>query len=206
MWTPDHFAWTNEEEQRAFIAAHGFGLLVSNGPNGMQASHLPLVLEGDLLLGHVARPNAHAAAFDGKTLALAVFQGAHGYISPRWYASRDNVPTWNYEALHLEGTIRAISDPARARDILTKLTAPYEAGAEQPWSLDELAPSKLDGLLRGIIPFEMTITRWTGKRKLSQNRKPEDAAGALAALESSMRPEDRELAQAMRRVLPVEKG
>lgn len=206
MWTPDHFAWTKEEELRALIAAHGFGLLVSHGPGGMQASHLPLVLEDDLLLGHVARPNPHAAAFDGKTPALAIFQGAHGYISPRWYTSRDNVPTWNYEAVHLEGTIRAVSDPARARDILTKLTRPYEAGADQPWSLDDLAPSKLDGLLRGIIPFEMIITRWTGKRKMSQNRKQEDAAGALAALESSARPDDRELALAMRRTLAAEKG
>jgi len=183
---------------RALVAQHGFGLLISQGADGPVASHLPMALDGNLLIGHVARPNNHAKLFDATTPALAVFQGAHGYISPRFYTSRDNVPTWNYEAVHLEGVPHAVREEARILDILARLSTPYERSAEQPWTLADVTPSKLAGLLRGIVAFEMPVTRWTGKRKLSQNRPPEDRARVVENLSTSPRLEDRDLAGVMR--------
>lgn len=198
MWTANHFAWNDEDGMRALVARHGFGLLLSQGPDGPVVSHLPMVLDGGLLIGHVARPNQHGALFDAKTPALAVFRGAHGYVSPRFYTSRDNVPTWNYEAVHLEGVPHAVTEEARILDILARLSAAYEQAAEQPWTLADVSPSKLSGLLRGIVAFEMPITRWIGKRKLSQNRPPEDREGVMENLSASPRQADRDLARVMR--------
>lgn len=200
MWTQSHFAWNDRREMRALVARHGFGLLVSQGPDGPVVSHLPMALDGDRLIGHVARPNHHGRLFDGQTATLAIFQGAHGYVSPRFYSSRDNVPTWNYEAVHLSGKAQAVTAEDRVLQILALLSGPYEENAPSPWTLDDVKPAKLAGLMRGIVAFEMPIEQWNGKRKLSQNRTRDDRDLVIQALSVSDQPDDRELARTMQQV------
>ena len=121
------------------MRAHPFATLVSVADGAPFATHVPLLLDAErgplgTLVGHVAAPNPHSAAFDERAQALAIFHGPHAYVSPRWYASGPNVPTWNYVAVHAIGRPRGIDDPARVRALLARTAAVFEAGAKEPWT------------------------------------------------------------------------
>jgi len=189
MYTPAAFAETDADEIAALIAGNAFGLLVTAADGVPVATHLPMLLEGPAgpggrLVAHMARANGQWRGFDGTTLALCVFSGAHAYVSPRWYADPDNVPTWNYEAVHVYGRPRVIDDSAAVRAVIERLTAAFETGRPAPWSPSELDEDDVARRLKGIAAFEIAIERVEGKRKLGQNKQPADrraAAGVLAA-------------------------
>jgi transcriptional regulator len=190
MYVPRAFAESDLAELHASMRAHPFATLVSAAGGAPFASHLPLLLDeasGGLgtLLGHVARPNPHAAAFDDRTPALAIFHGPHAYVSPRWYAGGPNVPTWNYVAVHALGRPRRIQDAGRVRELLARSAALFEAGAKEPWTLEAIPEGYAAGLQRGIVAFEIAIESLQGKRKLSQNKSPADRAGVVAALRAA---------------------
>jgi transcriptional regulator len=200
MYVPPAFAEDRPEVLARIIDEHGFATLVTSGESGLMASHVPLLHDAarGVLIGHVARPNPQAADLVDGAEALAIFTGPHGYISPRWYAGEPAVPTWNYAAVHAYGRLRRIEDALDLARIVSALAAKYEAGAPQPWRYEDLPPRFAQGKLRGIVGFEMTITRLEGKLKLSQNREPADRAGVIEALSASSNPGDVALAALMR--------
>jgi len=209
MYNPPAFREDRPEILHGLIRAARLAMLVSNGAGGMpDVTHLPLTLvEADgVLLGHVARANLHWQALRAAGRALAVFQGVEAYVSPNWYPSKAEhhrvVPTWNYEAVHAEGPVEVIEDPARLHAIVSILTAAKEASQPRPWSVDDAPAPFVAGQLKGIVGLSLRIERLEGKRKLSQNRAAPDKAGAEAGLAASDDPRDRAVAVAMRAAAP----
>jgi transcriptional regulator len=203
MYIPSAHAETDPETLHAFMEAHPFAALVTAGPDGLFATHLPLVLDRDrgphgTLVGHVARANPHhRLPLEGE--ALVIFTGPHAYVSPAWYASKAEhgrvVPTWNYAAVHAYGTLSVVEDPARLRAHLEALVARHEGEREEPWALSDAPAEYLDQLQRGIVGVEIAVTRLEGKWKMSQNRSAADIDGVVAGLSASDRPEDRQVAE-----------
>lgn len=201
MYVPAAFAEHRPEILAEFIAANAFATLVTNGAGGLVASHIPLLHDArrGTITGHLARANPQGADLMDGAEALAIFTGPHAYVSPRWYAKAPAVPTWNYTAVHAYGRVRRVDDPEELARLVTDLARVYEAGADRPWRYEDTPGDFARGMLKGIIGFELTVTRLEGKYKLSQNRSLEDRAGVVEALERSGRPGDAELAALMRR-------
>ena len=205
MYRPAAFRQDDLTALHAQIDSTGLALLTSNGPAGLQATHLPLLLEPEegefgTLYGHFARANPHWQDLAGQE-ALAVFAGPDAYVHPGWYPGKAEhgqvVPTWNYIAVHAWGQVETFDDPERLRELLTRLTARHEAGRPRPWSLDDAPAEYLERMLRAIVGFALPIRRLEGQWKLSQNRQPADHAGVREGLAASANPRDRELAARM---------
>jgi transcriptional regulator len=156
---------------------------------------------GFALHGHVARANPHWRRLAQAGRATAVFRGTEAYVSPAWYPSKAEhhrvVPTWNYEAVHAEGTVGIIEDPAALHALVSGLTDQHEARRATPWAVADAPAEFIAGQLRGIVGLVLRIERLSGKRKLSQNRAPADRDGAIAGLAASPDPRDRATAAAM---------
>lgn len=184
MYIPKHFAVDDLRAQHALIEACDFGVVVSNGADGLFATHIPLLLkrgEGAFgtFYGHVARGNPHAKLFGQP--ALVVFSGPHAYVSPTWYSDRTtNVPTWNYVAVHCTGTPVAIDGDQLAH--LSAMAEKYEASRANGWSTRELKPEIAGAMPRGVVTFRMEIARIEGKAKLSQNKPREERVRVIEGL------------------------
>jgi transcriptional regulator len=203
MYVPPVFDEKNVDTLHRLIDDYGFAALVSATPQGMVATHVPVMLDRargpqGTLVAHVARANPHGRVLDGAEV-LAIFLGPHGYISPSWYEQHPAVPTWNYAAVHAYGRARLIDDPVRLESIVKQLVAQYESGRPQPWSADGLPREYVTGMLRGIVGIEIEIARLEGKLKLSQNRNEIDRRNVIAALATSASAEDRALGEYMAR-------
>lgn len=205
MYQPEAFREDDLGTIHEFVETHAFGVLVT-APEGVPvASHLPFHLErarGErgTLVAHMARANSQWSHFRTGGEALVVFAGPHGYVSPRWYAKRTNVPTWNYTAVHAYGRPRVFEDEARVRDALAALARTYEAGAADAWSLEDLPENAVQALTRAIVAFEIPIERLEAKFKLSQNRPVEDRERVARALRAAT-PPNGPLAEWMERAL-----
>ena len=136
---------------------------------------------------HVARANPIRERLLGGEPVLAVFRGPHGYVSPGWYTSRDEVPTWNYAVVHAHASPRLLSDDELVTS-LAALAAVHEAGQPEPWTLADLTAETMGKLFPAIAGFALTITALEAKLKLSQNRKPDDREGALRGLAAPAAP------------------
>ncbi|SRR5579885_1326835 len=174
MYIPPAFREDDLPTLHALMRDYSFAILVTQQGGIPIATHLPLLLDSGrgvygTLLGHLARANSQWHSFDGEQEALVIFQGPHAYITPSWYEPGPNVPTWNYTAVHAYGKPRIIEDEASLRKILQTSVQTYESGFEQPWTLD-LPADLFRAKLKGIVGFELEITRLEGKYKLSQNR------------------------------------
>ncbi len=205
MYRPAAFRQDDLTALHAQIESTGLALLTSNGPTGLQATHLPLLLAAEdgefgTLYGHFARANPHWQALAGQE-ALAVFSGPDAYVHPGWYPGKAEhgrvVPTWNYIAVHAWGAVETFDEPARLLELLARLTARHEAGRPRPWSLDEAPAEYIERQLRAIVGFALPIRRLEGQWKLSQNRQAADHAGVREGLAASDNPRDRELAARM---------
>jgi transcriptional regulator len=194
MYVPKHFDAPDQEWCHALIERERFALLASTAGDGAPfATHLPLLLDGHrgprgTLVGHLARANPHARLLAEGAPTLAVFQGPHAYVSPGWYRVHPSVPTWNYVAVHAYGRPVVVEEPARVKALLDRLVKTYEDGRAEPWRFDALPTDYVDGMIRGIVAFELPIDRLEGKAKLSQNRGAEDRAGAIQGLEATADP------------------
>jgi transcriptional regulator len=190
MYIPPAFAEDSPEELAAMIEAASLPVLVSPvaEANGMRlvATHLPLSLKGEKLIGHFARGNEHWKTFDSACDSLAIFTAAEGYISPSWYAAKAEhgkvVPTWNYEAVHVYGRLEIIYEPAGILEIVTQLTRRYEDPRAKPWQVTDAPDDYIASQLKGIVGVVLHISRMEGKRKLSQNRSDADRQGVVAGL------------------------
>jgi transcriptional regulator len=198
MYIPKHFAEDDPAILRDFIRQNSFGILTSAVDGTPFATHLPFLLEGDTLVAHMARANPHWRAFAGGGEVLCVFSGPHAYVSPRWYAAENAVPTWNYAAVHVYGTPEIVVDAEAAHADQKKLADEFEAGADAPWSLDDRDPDYIAGMIRAIVNFRIPIARIEGKFKLSQNRDAVDRASVIEALSQSPHPDERNTAEMMR--------
>jgi transcriptional regulator len=199
MYIPRFNRIENRERVVEFIQAHGFATLVSNGNDGMIASHLPVLWDEDAatewgtLRSHMARANPQWQHFGSGKEILCVFHGPHAYISPSWYVMQHTVPTWNYAVVHAYG-VPEIVDEAALRKIVEDTTEQYEANMPQPWTLP-LTEDEIGKMLKAIVGFSIRITRVEAKFKLGQNRSAEDQESMLRGLEGSSRCGDAELAR-----------
>jgi transcriptional regulator len=201
VYVPKHFAIDGREALCKIIRSHPLGVLITMTPHGLDANHLPfeLDLERQVLLAHVARANPVWQRCEDGMDVLVIFQGAEHYISPNWYPSKHElhrqVPTWNYEVVHVHGRLTVHDDERFVRDVVGRLTRTNEASEQNPWKMGDSAPEFIDSMLRSIVGIEIAIGRLEGKSKLSQNREDRDRLTAADVL--SQRGET-ELAQAMR--------
>ena len=174
-------------DQHALIEANDFAVLVATGPDGMVATHVPMMLrrdEGPLgtLYAHLARPNPQASML-GREM-LAVFSGPHGYISPSWYSDRTkNVPTWNYSAVHCYGVAEAIA--GEMLPLLSEMADVYEKDRTNGWRTDELTADIRASLPRGVVGLRMEITCIEGKAKFSQNKPRAERERLIDGLKAS---------------------
>ena len=205
MYLPALFAEHRPEELHRIMREHPLAVLVTNTALGLDADHLPFVLDttrGELgiLIAHVTRANPVWTRLADGDEVLVVFRGVHGYISPNWYASKQethrHVPTWNYEVVHAHGRVRIHDDEKAVRGMVARLTRQQEAQLPIPWKMSDAPADYLAAELAHIVGLEIDITRLEGKRKLSQNRDDRDFASTVAALEQRG---DNALAAAMRR-------
>lgn len=207
MYLPKPFANADLGRLHDLIEERVFGLLIVPREGTPDVAHIPFVLdrgEGSCgrLRGHFARGNPIWRAFDGTAEALAVFAGPDTYVSPDWYVTPHQVPTWNYIAVHAAGRPRVMEDDGNVHRLLEDLSARSEARlpGKKPWTVDKL-PAEIYGRMRkGIVAFDMPIERIEGKWKLNQNRTEEDRRGVIAALESLIDPNARAVAAAMRKL------
>ena len=187
MYIPPHFAAPGKETLEKILPGASFTTLITTSERGIPlASHLPVSYDPDrgqfgTIYAHMARANTHWQDFDD-TEILVIFQGAHAYISPSYYATNINVPTWNYVAVHAYGVPKILSDPVEALKVLQRLTAENEQGMAAPWTTNTMTEKRLQGLMRAIVAFEIPITRLDGKAKLGQNKLPEDQASVKSAI------------------------
>ncbi|SDL20069.1 negative transcriptional regulator, PaiB family [Modicisalibacter muralis] len=182
MYLPKQFRETRASALHALIERHPFATLVTQGSDGLDADHLPFVLDADSgehgrLRGHVARANPLWKSVSDNADVLVVFQGPQAYITPSWYpAKREHgkvVPTWNYGFVHAHGRIRFIEDADWLYRLVDDLTNAHEAGREAPWHVQDAPADYIAKMSRAIVGVEIEITRLVGKWKASQH-KPDD--------------------------------
>jgi transcriptional regulator len=205
MYLPHAFRETRPERLRALVREHPFGaLLVARADGALEISHQPFLLadDGARLRAHVSRANPVVPLIEAGAKATVVFQGPHGYISPRWYSTRAEVPTWSYAVVHAYGVLRAVHHERATRALLTDLAQAFEGERDDAWTLADLPESETPELLRGILAFDVLLERWEGKWKLGQNRALADRHGAIAGLRREGGEASRALADAMEAVLP----
>lgn len=171
----------------AFARDRGFGVLTIAGPDGPLASHIPFVIapDGASVAAHIVRSNPIWRALrDGPQTALVAVSGADGYVSPDWYGMEDQVPTWNYVAVHLRGRLRLLPDEA-LRPHLDALSEEFERRlAPKPvWKTDKVGDDALARLMRMIAPVEMSVETIDGTWKLGQNKPDAARFGAAAEIE-----------------------
>lgn len=192
MYLPAQFAESRPEELFRLMREHPLGMLVTHTSSGLEANHLPFLLDeargpSGALLAHVARANPIWQEVSDGAEVLVVFRGAAGYISPNWYPSKQethrHVPTWNYEVVHAHGRIHVRDDEKFVRGVVARLTRIHEAREPQPWKMTDAPVDYIADLISHIVGLEVELTRLEGKRKLSQNRDPRDFEATVRALE-----------------------
>ena len=179
------FRWEDRDALRSFAREIGFGTVFAATPDGPRVAHVPFVFLDDDRIGfHLARGNGLTKHLDGSE-GLFVINGPDAYISPDWYGEDDQVPTWNYLALELQGPVRKLSQGELAAQV-EAVSAAQEAGLapKAPWTRDKMSPGRFDKMLGAITGFEMRITAWRGTVKLGQNKSLAARNGAADALDA----------------------
>ena len=202
MYVPRFNAVEDEATIRAMVAAARTAWFVTVDASGVPAATLlPIMWQGDTVVAHMAKGNAQWREIEPDAAALLIVSGPEAYISPSWYATKAEhgkvVPTWNYSAVHLTGTVRVHEDPEWLRTAVTELTGLHEHGREHPWQPTDAPARYIEGQLRGIVGLEITNIRVDAKAKLSQNRSDADRQGVIDALRNEPFPEAAEVAAAM---------
>jgi transcriptional regulator len=228
MYLPRHFTLTDLTQIEAFVAAAQAADLVTFDGTRPVATLLPVIWDrperpagGDptadadpggygRLLGHIAIANPQWQTAAPGAQALAIVRGPQAYISPSWYESKARhgrvVPTWNYETVHLTGTVTFHQDSEWLRALVTRLTRRHEDGREHPWAVTDAPPEYIDGQLRAIVGVELAVTSVEAKQKLSQNRSELDREGVVAGLRAEPGPGPAAIADAMAAQLAAGEG
>jgi transcriptional regulator len=167
-----------------------FASLITMGSSGLFASHIPMVLEQNgvmgQLRGHISRANTQWRDYTPSVEALAIFSGPQHYITPNWYPEKEEngkvVPTWNYVVVHAYGYLKIIEDAEWLMAHLANLTNIHEAESPIPWKIGDAPADYVASLTKGIVGLEITIERLEGKWKVSQNRSEQDRSGVARGL------------------------
>jgi transcriptional regulator len=182
MYIPKHFRQNDEAEILRFLKSNNFGVLLSSSNDLITGTHLPFIINETgnntfSLTSHLAAANPQLKNWTIKSEALVIFSGPHGYVSPALYEDKQNVPTWNYVAVHVYGNITIVQDFEAKKSILERSIAEFEAAYFEQWkSLDN---QYRDKLINGMTGLEMQVTKVEAKYKLSQN-KPESTRENVA--------------------------
>ena len=190
MYIPKAFREDDIDTLHTFIRKYSFATLVTQQDGVPFATHLPFLLNtgrgpNGTLLAHMARANPQWHDSNSAKEVLVIFQGPHAYISPSWYEVELSVPTWNYAAVHAYGFPRLIEEHEELFNLLKTLIETHEAQFEKPWPF-QLPDDYVQKMMRGIVGFEIEITRLEGKFKLSQNRTASERENVIAALQESL--------------------
>ena len=203
MYSPPYNQVEDRAEVLSFMRANNFAVVVTATGGEPRASHLPVLVEeregGLVIVAHMAKNNPQWEAFFDEEV-LVVFHGPHAYVSPRWYAEKERVPTWNYAAVHAYGKVRAFHEPEAKRAAVAKLVAHHDP----QWLPDyeKLSDGYMAGMLEAIVAFEIPVDRLETRWKLSQNRGREEMELIAAALEKSPYGAERDLVPVIRAHLP----
>jgi transcriptional regulator len=194
MYTPKHFEEPRIDVIHELIRARPLATLITMTSGGLEANHIPLHLINTpapfgTLRGHVARANPLWSDFAKDVKVLAIFHGPDSYITPSWYATKQEtgqvVPTWNYTVVHAYGSLRVIDDAAWIRAQLEALTDHNEANFSKPWSIADAPHEFTEKLIGAIVGIEIIITKLSGKWKVSQNQPAPNQTGVIAGLRNS---------------------
>lgn len=187
MYTPEIYKNEDSESIKTFLKENSFGILINQTNGKLCATHIPIELEintdgKEVLQGHISKLNPQAEGFAENDQVLAVFSGPHSYISSSWY-DHENVPTWNYIAVHVYGRIK-ITDETATIESLKKLVDKYEANSKNPVRVENLS-AKTMREARGIVGFEIEIDEIQATKKLSQNRDDHNYKNIISELEKT---------------------
>ncbi|MFJ9290652.1 FMN-binding negative transcriptional regulator [Bacillus halotolerans] len=203
MYIPKYYKVTNVDDIWDFVQNNSFGTIITTAQGKPIATHLPLQLmkEGDTyyITGHIAYGNPQWRTFETCEDVLVMFQGPHAYISSSWY-EKENVPTWNYQAVHVYGTASILNEEELKHD-LTMLLQKYEKNRENPVLWDKLSPQLLESQLKGIVGFKMKVEEIQASYKLSQNRNEKDYMNIIDQLRNEGNPNSKQMAELMEKRL-----
>lgn len=207
MFIPKQFKVSDFEEIREFVQQNSFGTLVTTRKGRPIATHLPLqwAKEGEdtFITGHMAYGNPQWRTFEANDEVLVMFQGPHAYISSSWY-EHENVPTWNYQSVHVYGAAQLLSEEELKQD-LANLLLKYEEHRENPVLWDKLSSELLEKEVKGIVGFKIKIKEIQAANKLSQNRNAQDYENIVAKLHEEKDPNSHLLAEVMEKKTPSPK-
>lgn len=200
MFTPARYKNENSSEIKDFLVNNSFGILVNQVDGKPWATHIPLELDvdsegNDILVGHIAKANSQWKYFEKNSQVLCIFNGPHSYVSSSWYEEED-VPTWNYIAVHIYGTLKVQNEEALLSS-LDKLVDKYEKNSKEPMSLHTMSPKTLSQI-KGVVGFEIKIEEVQATYKLSQGRE-QDHPKIISELEELGNPRSSALAKCMRK-------
>lgn len=200
MYTPLHYKNTNLSEIKDFLVNNSFGILVNQVDGKPWATHIPLELEvdsngNDILVGHIAKANPQSKYFKENIEVLCIFNGPHSYISSSWY-KEEEVPTWNYIAVHIYGTLEVLNEEAVLAS-LHKLVDKYEKDSKEPLSLHNVSPKTMRQI-KGIVGFQIKIEDIQATYKLSQGRE-HDHPRIISELEATKKAGAIEIAKKLRK-------
>ncbi|MEA3122134.1 MAG: transcriptional regulator [Paraburkholderia sp.] len=212
MYLPAAFEETRRDVLGRLIADHPLGALVTVGPHGLDANHLPFEFDAaagalGTLCAHVARANPVWRDAAARPDALIIFQGPAAYVSPNWYPSKleahRQVPTYNYMVVHAHGRIVVRDDESFVRGLVARLTRRMEAGQPVPWKMSDAPSDYIAQMLANIVGIEIELTRLVGKWKLGQNKEARDRRGAGEALARCDDASSRVVGEAMLKAPPA---
>ncbi|MCE3277911.1 MAG: FMN-binding negative transcriptional regulator [Bacteroidetes bacterium] len=200
MYIPPYYREEDTSKLIEFMQAHNFANVISSDNNKLTATHLPFVIEERenkvFLVSHMAKANPQWQSFNENEL-LVIFQGPHAYISPSNYEKQQNVPTWNYIAVHAYGKAKIIDDPKEVWDLMERTIHEFEEKFFEQWK--SLSPEYVNGMLKAIVAFEIEVTRMDGKFKLSQNKTKNEQQNIIKSFEKSDDSTQREIAEEMKK-------
>lgn len=203
MYIPKYFKVENVDEIWSFVQKNSFGTIVTTIKGKPIATHLPLGLskkEGDYYItGHMAYGNPQWRTFETCEDVLVMFQGPHAYISSSWY-EEENIPTWNYQAVHIYGKASILEKDELIKD-LTIMLKKYEENRENPVLWDKLSPHLLDREMKGIVGFKIKVGKIQAANKLSQNRNETDYINIIDKLQNEENPNSKQTAEQMKKNL-----
>jgi transcriptional regulator len=199
MYIPTYFKNENIDEVKDFLRLNSFGILISSVDNRYWGSHIPMELENntngeEVLYGHISKGNPQWKYFKKQDEVLAIFNGPHAYVSSSWYR-HENVPTWNYVAVHVYGKLRVL-DTEELADSLKKLIDKHESGSEHPVKMERMSAQTLRQV-KGIVGFKIHITEIHAAYKLSQNRDENDRQNVIYNLSRQKDTDSKKIASQM---------
>lgn len=198
--------WENDSEIQDFLKKNAFATLVSQVNGKPWATHIPFVLDQDskgnyVLHTHVAKANLQWKTLQENKEVMVIFQGPHAYISSSWY-THENVPTWNYLAVHVYGKVRILEGDELIHH-LKLLVDRYEDGRPNRVSVETMSESYFKSQIRALVGIEIQITEVHASAKLSQNRDNENYKNIISELDKSPFPLDKEVAEEMRKIREI---